>query len=129
MRWWVWRAVITTVIAVVAYPVDAERGQLDWWEAVRVLVTAASFIVASRLWLGLVAVERDSTEWMIAPRRWQTSQAVIDWAQHRYGDFGGLTELRRHRRRFRGPRHERLIWRATAWVPSERAGGKEAHRI
>lgn len=120
VRWVVLRAIIASVITVVAYPVHGEPGQLDWWEAARVLVTGSTFIVASRLWLMLVPVERGSDDWMDAPVRRQTSPVVLRWAQARYGDVGGLTELRRHRRGFRSARHERVFWRTTAWLPTER---------
>ncbi|PPG02752.1 hypothetical protein C5E06_09885 [Pseudoclavibacter sp. RFBI5] len=87
------------------------------------IVGGALFVVSLHLWLMLLPAEPGDDYWIEAPIRQRTTFRVTDWATVPYGDIGGLGTLRSHRR-LRKAKHERLIWRATAWIPSERGDGK-----
>lgn len=117
------RAALATAIAGVTFPWTGEPGDLNFWQLAGGIVGGALFVVSLRLWLMLLPAEPGDDYWMEAPIRRRTTFEVIDWATARYGDIGGLGTLRSHRR-FRKAKHERLIWRATAWIPSERGDVK-----
>ena len=117
------RASVAAVAAAILFPWTGEQGDLNFWQLIGGIVAGALFIVACHLWLSLVPAEMGDDRWKDAPIRRRTTFEVTDWAHTRCGDIGGLAALRRHRQ-FRKAKHERLIWRATAWVPSERDDGK-----
>lgn len=123
VRFTIVRASVATVVAAILFRWTGERGDLNFWQLIAGIVAGALFVAACHLWLPLLPAETGDDRWMDAPIRRRTTFEVTDWATARYGDIGGLGTLRRYRR-FRKAKHERLIWRTTAWVPSERDDGK-----